>query len=160
VKFKLTAEKYFNRRGSFKIGILGEGVFSTQTLFNNYTSSILQASAFQPTPDSKTLFLKDYRTHNYIAGGIKLIQGLPRNFELRAELYIYQPYQVLIQNSQAKTEYGKPFTLQHYIGTGAIVWHTPVGPMCLSVNYYDQVKEPFTILFHFGYILFNKRALE
>ena len=29
-----------------------------------------------------------------------------------------------------------------------------------SVNYYDQDKDPFSVLFHFGYIIFNKKALD
>lgn len=160
VTLKLTAERYFNRRGTLKIGLFGEGAYSTQTLFNNYTSSILSAPAFQPTPDSKTVFLENYRTHKYLAGGIKFVVNIRKNIELRAEAYIYQPYQVLIKRADLKVDYGLPFALQHYIGTGAVVWHTPVGPMCFSVNYYDQVKDPFSILFHFGYILFNKKALE
>ena len=158
--FRIKMEKYFNRRGTLKIGLSGEGVYSTQTLFNNYTASILSAQAFQPTPDSKTVFLENYRAHKYLAGGIKLIVNVRKNIELRAEGHIFQPYQTLVKTVDLKTVYGNPFALQHYIATGALVWHTLVGPMSLSLNYYDQQKNPFSILFHFGYIIFNKRALE
>lgn len=160
VQLKFSAEKYFNRRGSFKIGLLGEAAYSTQTLFNNYTSSILSAPAFQPTPDSKTVFLPNYRAFKYLAGGIKFIVNIRKNIELRAEGYIFQPYETLIKNSEYKTDYSQPFAFQHFIGTGALVWNTPVGPMSLSLNYYDQEKNPFSILFHFGYIMFNKRPID
>lgn len=158
--FKLTGERYFNRRGTVKIGLFGEGVYSMQTLFQNYTSSILSAQAFQPTPDSRTIFNENYRTHKYIAGGLKFVINIRKTIEFRAEGYIYQPYQVLIKTADLKTEFGIPFALQHYIATAGFVWHTPVGPMSISANYYDQVKDPVSILFHFGYIIFNKRALE
>jgi NTE family protein len=160
ITLKATGERYFNRRGTLKIGLFGEAAYSTQTLFNNYTSSILSAPAFQPTPDSKTVFLENYRTHKYLAGGLKVVVNVRKNIEVRFEGYIYQPYQVLLKREDLKVDYGQPFALQHYIGSGALVWHTPVGPMSFSVNYYDQVKDPFSILFHFGYIIFNKRALE
>lgn len=160
LQLKFSAEKYFNRRGSFKIGLLGEAAYSTQTLFNNYTSSILSAPAFQPTPDSKTVFLPNYRAFKYVAGGIKFIVNIRKNIELRAEGYIFQPYETLIKNSEYKTDYSQPFAFQHFIGTGALVWNTPVGPMSLSLNYYDQEKNPFSILFHFGYIMFNKRPID
>lgn len=160
IQLKFSAEKYFNRRGSFKIGLLGEAAYSTQTLFNNYTSSILSAPAFQPTPDSKTVFLPNYRAFKYVAGGIKFIVNIRKNIELRAEGYIFQPYETLIKNSEYKTDYSQPFAFQHFIGTGALVWNTPVGPMSLSLNYYDQEKNPFSILFHFGYIMFNKRPID
>jgi NTE family protein len=76
------------------------------------------------------------------------------------EGYVFQPYQKMIKRQDLKVDYSLPFAFQHYISTAALVWHTPVGPMSASVNYYDQVKEPFSFLFHFGYIIFNKRALE
>ncbi len=157
---KVKAERFFNRRGTFKIGLFSEGVFSSQTLFHNHTSSTLSAPAFQPTPDSKTIFLENYRAYKYLAGGVKFIVNIRKNLELRSEIYVFQPIQTLIKAPNFKTTYGKTFAIQHYIGTGAIVWHTPVGPISLSINYYDQVKNPFSILFHFGYIIFNKRALE
>jgi NTE family protein len=160
VTLKIVAERYFNRRGALKIGVLGEGVYSTQTLFNNYTSSILSAPAFQPTPDSKTIFLENYRAHQYIAGGLKFVVNIRKNIEFRVEGYVFQPYQKMIKREDLKVDYSLPFAFQHYISTAALVWHTPVGPMSASVNYYDQVKEPFSFLFHFGYIIFNKRALE
>jgi NTE family protein len=157
---KLTGERYFNRRGTLKIGIFGEGAYSTQTLFNNYTSSVLAAPAFQPTPDSRTVFKENYRAHKYLAGGIKFVVNIRKTIEFRAEGYIFQPVHKLIKTADFKVEYSQPFAFQHYIVTSAIVWHTPVGPMSLSANYYDQVKDPVSILFHFGYIIFNKRALE
>ncbi len=160
VVFKLTGERYFNRKGKFKIGLFGEGVYSTQTLFQNYTSSILSAQAFQPTPDSRTIFNENYRTHKYVAGGLKFVINIRKTVEFRVEGYIYQPYQVLIKTQDLKTEFGIPFALQHYVATMGFVWHTPVGPMSISANYYDQVKDPVSILFHFGYIIFNKRALD
>lgn len=157
---KLVGERYFNRRGTLKIGVYGEGVYSTQSFFNNYTSSILASQVFQPTPDSKTVFKENYRSHSYLAGGLKFVVNIRKNIELRAEGYIFQPYQSLIKTEDLKTEYGNPFAFQHYIGTGAIVCNTILGPVSLSVNYYDQVKDPFSILFHFGYTIFNKRVLD
>ena len=154
------AERYFNRRGTLKIGIFGEGVYSTQTLFHNYTSSVLSSPAFQPTPDSKTIFLEDYRAHQYLAGGLKFVVNFRENIEFRAEGYVFQPVQTLVETADLKTDYGATFALQHYIGTAALVWSTPIGPMSLSLNYYDKEKRPFSVLFHFGYIMFNKRALE
>ncbi len=160
ITFNAKAERYFNRKGTLKIGLFGEGVYSTKTLFNNYTSSLLSAPAFQPTPDSKTIFLENYRAHQYLAGGLKFVVNFSENIEFRAEGYIFQPAQAFIKTADLKTDYSATFAVQHYIGTGAIVWSTPIGPMSLSLNYYDQEKKPFSVLFHFGYIMFNKRALE
>jgi len=157
---KITGERYFNRRGSFKIGVFGEGAYSTQTIFNNYTSSVLAVNAFQPTPDSRTVFKENYRAHKYLAGGLKFIVNIRKNIELRAEGFVFQPYEKMIKTSEGKVNYSLPFAFQYYIATAGAVWHTPVGPISISANYYNQVKDPVSVLFHFGYILFNKKALE
>ncbi|MGB3948987.1 MAG: patatin-like phospholipase family protein [Bacteroidia bacterium] len=157
---KLKAERYFNRKGTLKIGLLGEAVYSNQSFFNNYTATILAAPAFQPTPETKTIFLENYRAHQYAAAGIKFVVNFRKNIELRAEGYIFQPIQEIKRNTSLKPVYGDVLKKQYYVGTGAIVWSTPAGPMSLSLNYYNEEKKPFSVLFHFGYIMFNKRALE
>jgi NTE family protein len=157
---KLKAERYFNRKGTLKIGLSGEAVYSNQSFFNNYTATVLAAPAFQPTPETKTIFLENYRAHQYAAAGIKFVVNFRKNIELRAEGYIFQPINAIERNTSLKPVYGSTLFKQYYIGTGAIVWSTPAGPMSLSLNYYNEEKKPFSVLFHFGYILFNKRALE
>jgi NTE family protein len=160
IQLKITAERYFNRRGAFKIGLMGEAAYSTQTAFQNYNSSILTAPAFLPTPDSKTIFLDSYRAYQYLASGIKFIVSIRTNLELRAEGYVFQPYQSLVKTADYKVALSNPFEFRNLIGTGGIIWHTPIGPASLSVNYYSTEKNPVSILFHFGYILFNNKSLD
>jgi NTE family protein len=153
-------EQYF-KTGIFYIpGIYLEGVFSSQSLFNNYTSSVLSSPAFQPTPETKTLFQERYRAQKYFAFGLRNIFVIKKIFELRFEAYYYQPYPQIIRLDDNKPGYADPFKRQYYITTGSVVAHTPIGPASLGVNYYHNEEVPFTFLFHFGYIIFNKKALE
>ncbi len=160
LQFKISAERYFNRRGNFKIGLFGEGSYSNQTSFHNYTASILMAPAFQPTPDTKTIFLQGYRAYKYVTGGLKLILNIRTNLEFRLEGYVFQPYETLIKNIDLTTSLSKPFEFRNFIGMGAIVWNTPVGPMSLSANYYNTETNPLSFLFHFGFIIFNNSSFE
>jgi NTE family protein len=153
-------EKYFNKRSFLKPGILLEGVYSNQPKFSNYTATILSAPAFLPTPESQTLFLEKFRAFTYIAGGVRNIIAIKKSLELRIEGYIFQPYQEIQKNPDFTANIGKPFSNRFFIATSALVLNSPVGPLCLSVNYYDKEPQPFSFLFHFGYILFNKRAME
>jgi NTE family protein len=153
-------EKYFNKRSFLKPGILLEGVYSNQPKFSNYTATILSAPAFLPTPESQTLFLEKFRAFTYIAGGVRNIIAIKKSLELRIEGYIFQPYQEIQKNPDFTANIGKPFSNRFFIATSALVLNSPVGPLGLSVNYYDKEPQPFSFLFHFGYILFNKRAME
>lgn len=159
VQFKMVFDSYYKQRGTLRLGVYLEGVYSTQTLFKNYTASILSAPAFQPIPESKSIFLEAFRAHKYIAGGLKNVITI-KKMDLRFEGYVFVPYQSIVRAPDFTATYGEPFATKHYIATAAAVYYTPVGPVSLAVNYYDKRTEPFSILFHFGYTLFNKRSTD
>lgn len=161
VVLKMKFDGYLKPFKFFKVGILAEGVYSTQNLFLNYTSSVLTAPAFMPTPESRTLFLPNFRAYQYMAGGGKMIFNPIKKIDLRFEAYIFQPYQAINNNGvKFSPSLGKAFADRYYVGMAAIVYHTALGPLSLSVNYYHGELQPFTFLAHFGYTLFNRKSIE
>ena len=50
---------YRGYSSKFRMGYLGELVFSNKKLMNNYTASVLQAPAFTPTPHSTIVFKQE-----------------------------------------------------------------------------------------------------
>ena len=159
-QFRFIYDNYFNRRGRLKLGIYVEGNYSNQPFFHNYTGTILAAPAFTPTPETKTIFLEKFRAYKYGALGLKQIFTLRKNMDLRLEAYVFQPYKEIIRQEDQTAEYGPPLSARSFLGTTNLVYHTPVGPLSVSVNYYEKQEVPWSFLFHFGYILFNKRALD
>jgi NTE family protein len=159
-QLRITYDNWFKNIGIFKLGFYNELQFSNQPFMANYTASILASPAFQPTPQSKTLFMDEYRSHNYNGIGFKTVTEVLRTLEFRAEAYLYQPFQDIISKDNYKATYGAALSSRTFLATGGFVYHTPLGPASISLNYYEKREEPFSVLFHFGYILFNKRALE
>jgi len=160
LQFNAKIDYYLKTSKFFKIGILGEAVYSDQDFFRNYTSTILSSPAFMPTPESKTLFLEKFRAHKFIAGGAKLIINPIKNLDIRLEGYVFQPFQSIVKNNLNKPEYSINFLYRYLTGMAAIVYHTPIGPISTSVNYYLGEKNPVSFLFHFGYTIFNKKAID
>jgi NTE family protein len=160
LNIKLTIDKYIKPIKYFKIGVFGEGVYSSQDFFRNYQASILSAPSFNPIPESKVLFIDDYRAHQYIAGGLKAIATPINNLDVRFEGYIYQPVYSIIKGTNNKAEYSTPFLYRHFLGMGALVYHTPIGPISLGVNYYDKNDNSFSFFFHFGYTIYNKKSID
>jgi len=160
VQLKFIYDNYYKSRGTLRLGLYFEAVYSTQGFFNNYTASMLNAPAFQPTPESKTYFIPELRAHQYLAGGLKNVIQLRKNIDLRLEGYVFVPVRPIYERPDYTSFYGDPFTVYSYVGMAGIVCHTPVGPACFSVNYYSPQREPFSVLFHFGYILFNKKSTD
>jgi NTE family protein len=168
---KMAYETFYKSRGKLRLGLYFEGVFSNQSFFNNYTATILSAPAFNPIPESNTRFIPYLRANNYLAAGLKNVIRILPNFDMRMEAYLMLPYQTIVSNPQKAAGYSTPFLRQFLIGSGVFVYHTPIGPLSVSLNYLDkEVKENqsgqleakgvYSLLFSFGYILFNKRALD
>lgn len=157
---KLTVDKYIKPIKYFKIGVYAEGVYSSQDFFRNYSASILSAPAFNPIPESQTLFIDDYRAHQYMAGGLKAIATPYKNFDIRFEGYLYQPVYSIIKSTNNKADYSSLFLYRHFLGMGALIYHSPIGPLSIGVNYYDKNDNSFSFFFHFGYTIYNKKSLD
>lgn len=158
---KVTLDKYFLPRGIFKFGFLAEGVFSTMPAFQNYTASVIRAPAFQPTPESRTYFIDRFRAPKYAAGGVRAIIAVARNkFDLRLEAYVFQPYEPFNRATDNTAELSAAFTERHYIGSGSLIYQSPLGPLWFNLSYFDGLSRPWAWSVNFGYILFNQKDQE
>lgn len=157
---KALLDKYFPKLKFYTFGLYAEAVYTNKPLFNNYTSSILTAPAFQPTPESRVLFLPNYRANFYAALGIKNIFNIYKKIHFRLEGYIFQPYQKILNGEMHKAMYGKEFNDRYYMATAAFVYQSPICPISLSVSYYPGSDKEISVMFNIGYILFNNKALN
>lgn len=161
IQVKVTYDNYFQRIGPWKIGFYAQGLFSTQPLFRTYTSSLLYAPSFQPIPECQTLFLPSYRAPIFAAVGLKNIMELYKNIEFRLEGYLFQPYQNIDVAADGITPVYGPFPgIYNILISSAMVYHSPLGPLSLGLNYFDHADTPFSFSFNFGYTLFNRRAIR
>lgn len=160
LQLKLTFDSYIKTFNWFKLGVFVEGVYSTQGFFSNYKSTILSAPAFNPTPESQTFFIDAYRAHKYLAGGLKFITNPTKNLDIRIEAYLFQPIQAIREDQNGKAYYGQTLQHSYFSGLAALVYNSPIGPISLGLNYYDQTVNNFSPFFHVGYIIFNKKSID
>jgi NTE family protein len=157
---KLVYDNYYKRRGHIKLGFYTENVISNQPFFANYTSTVLTAPSFEPLQEIKTLFLPNFHAHSYFGGGLRNVVMIRQNLDLRLEGYVFQPVNVILSDPELKAYYGARWEKRYFIASGGAVYHSPIGPVGMFVNYYDDRKSPFSFLFHIGFIIFNKGALD
>jgi NTE family protein len=165
-QLKATYDSYYKRRGKIRLGVFGEAVVSNQKFFSNYTASILSSPTFTPIPESRTRFIPKFRAHSYVAFGLKNVWNIFTALDLRMEGYVFQPLREIQAGENNRPEYSQFLNKRYFIASGALVYHSPVGPLSLSLNYYDtELKRGrdegvYSFLLTFGYILFNRRALD
>lgn len=159
-QLKLSYENFFFSVGKLTFGLLGEAVLSNPKFFHNFTASMLLAPAFIPVPEMKTLVLPRFHTSNYAGIGLRGLLTIVRNVDFRLEGYIMQPFQEIESTTSLAAIYGQELVSRHFIGTTALVYQSPLGPIALSMSYYDHKENPYSLLFSLGYFIFNKRSLD
>lgn len=157
---KLTQENYFLHLNKYTLGYIVEGVISNQPLFNNYYATLLVSPAFYPLQDSRSLFLDKFRATTYAAGGIKNIYNFKKNLDFRLEGYLFLPHKEFELNNFQDVDYAKAISKIRYAATAGLVYHTPVGPVSLSYNLYNDAIKRNGVLLHIGYLIYNKRSIE
>lgn len=157
---KISDENYFLQKRKYALGYIAEAVFSNQPLFSNYYSTLLAAPAFYPLQDSRSLFLQNFRASSYLAGGLKNVYALRRHLDIRAEGYLFLPYEKFEKVGFQGVDHASAFKNWQYAATVGLVYHTPVGPISFSYNIYDDPIKRNGVLLHLGYLIYNKRSIE
>jgi NTE family protein len=159
ILFRGITEKYFPINRKLTAGNRIEAVFSNKKPFNNYTSTLLGAPGFYPTPHSKTLFIENFHANNYLAGGIKGIIHLNSQIHFRMEGYGFLPFREMIKTTDLKAVRSDQLINNIYFqAMAALVHDTGLGPVSLVLNYYDKTNTKWYLTLNFGYVLFNKRG--
>lgn len=158
-KVKFSAEQYFNA-GWFKPGYLAEAVFSNQSFFSNYSGTIINTPAYLPFQDSRTLLLQHFRSFNYVALGLRNVFTIRKRIDLRLEAHLFKPFDIITKGPDQEARISKDVRQVFFAGSVSFVHHSPIGPISLSGNYYDDNENPFGVLLHIGFLLFNKHPLE
>lgn len=166
---KLFTEQYFGLNKADTVGArthawgyMTELVASTQGLFSTYRSTLTMSSAFLPLPDSRTIFLDNYRGTAYAAAGLRYVKALIGSLEWRTEGYAHlfvRPWDRRPDNpllAQRTNFVSRPYLT---LMTG-LQYQTPVGPAALQFIHYDEKDHQFGVFAHIGYVLFRERALD
>jgi NTE family protein len=158
-RLKASAEQYLGS-GWYRPGYIAEVVISNQPFFQNYFGSIINAPAFFPLQDSRTLILQNLRAYKYVAGGVRNVFRIRNKLEFRLEAYAFKPIDQIVQSDEQLATIAKSSSEVFFAGTAGLVFHSLIGPLSLSVNYYDDDENEVGVLLHVGFLLFNKHSLE
>ena len=132
----------------FSVSYNIEAVYTTHPNFGNPYATILSSPRYTPLPHSQMLYMPEFAANRYAALGVMPTFKLMPSFYLRAGAFamLRDPMQ------------GNDFV--HYIGDLSFVYHTPIGPVSLSVTKYNfENRNNCYVMFNFGYPIFGSRGL-
>ncbi|KAF5072385.1 Patatin-like phospholipase [anaerobic digester metagenome] len=157
IQMNVSYENFYYSRRWLHLGLYLQGFFSSQNYFSNYTSSILAAKPFQPFQEALTRFMPQFRANRFLAAGTKHVMELRKNIDFRTEVYVFLPLRAIEQDYYTRRAVRADMIYAYATGTAALVYHSPIGPLSLNLNYYYGEDNPVSFFFKFGYLIFNDR---
>ena len=85
---------------------------------------------------------------------------LRNKLDFRLEAYLFKPLEAIVKGQNQEGILDDSFDKIFLTGTAGLVFHSTVGPISLSMNYYDDPENQLGVLLHVGFLLFNKTSME
>lgn len=160
INMRLDVQSFVIDQPFFHLGVHGQAVSNSQTLLANYTASLLSMTEFSLVPDAKTYFLPEYRSPLFASAGVNTIFSIKKLVDLRVDMYYYQPFTQLIEYTDGSL--GLENNLDNYalMASASAIFHSIIGPVRFTTNYFPMQETPFAFQFSMGYVLFNERAIR
>ena len=150
---RFTREQYFRIAKWFSLGYLVDGVITTHPSFSNEYATNISSPAFQPTPHSRRVYLKDFRSKSFIGGGIIPTFEFGPRFYLKNSVYAFLPEDANKSTADVRKRL-------RYIFNSSLVYQTHIGPISLTLSKYDATtSHNWFLTFNFGFMLFNGSGL-
>lgn len=141
---------YFNLHKNFKLGGLVNAIGTVANLYQDYTSTMIHAPAFAPTPSTKNYFNTGFRSPNYVAAGLIPIWMPFNRAQLRGDFYAFSPIKYVAANKDGMAYYDGWFKHPQFIGEVAAVYNFPFASFSLYVNYLSHPKGNWNFGINFG----------
>ena len=132
----------------FSVSYNIEAVYTSHPDFGTPYATILTSPRYAPLPHAQMLYMPEYAANRYAALGVIPTFKVMPNFYVRTGVY------AMLRDPLRVDDY------LHYMGDFSLVYHTPIGPVSLSLIKYDfDSKNNGYLMFNFGYPIFGSRGL-
>lgn len=156
-------EQYFNR-DPWTLGLSAEAVYSNIPAFTSSIGTGLNLPSFRPLIDSYSRLINQLNSQKYIALGITGIYNFSAKLDIRAMYYpivrrgFINPPENLNEGDLI-FEFNTKEWAYNQVFSVAPIYHSPVGPISLSLNYYDSPNLGWQVLLNAGFLLYNPKLL-
>ena len=167
LQFHTRYNQYFKLAPKYSLGVSAEGLYTlgfNDIMFSNYLATLLHAYNFAPIVELSQNFIQEYRSFEFLSLGLQNIFHINKRLHLRVECYIYQPIREICRDTDNKAYLGPYFDKRYLLASAGVVYHTPIGPISLMMNYRqqgrDEKQQIFSVVGTVGFTLYNKRVTD
>lgn len=140
-------DQYWSLTRWLTLGLNMDLVLTNQPRFSHPTATEMARPVYQPIPHANMVYMPDFHAKRYVAGGLIPTFRFTPSFMFRAGFYaMYRDKETVLRE-------------MHYIAEASLIYHSPVGPLSLSlVKYEINNWNNLYLTFNFGYAIFAPRG--
>jgi len=150
-------DRYFPISTRLTLGTYGELYYSARKLLQNYTVTLIQSPAFQPTPSSRTVFNEAFHASQFIAIGLKPVYNLTDQIHVRGEAYLFMPYKSFLRANDNTAYYSAPFHSMQFMAETSLVYNFKLASAGMFVS---NSAGRWNVGMNIGILLFNPKFIE
>ncbi len=158
---RLRWDKYFDIPGCrwFSLGLNFDAVLTDQPRFSTPQATLMALPAYEPTAQSRMIFMPDFSARRFVAGGVMPTFDLLPDFFFRTGFYVmHRDKRDFVWREAARNVSGAD-TRTHYAVEASFVYHTSIGPVSLALTKYELKNwHNMYLTFNFGYAIFAPRG--
>ena len=158
---RLRWDKYFDIPGCrwFSLGLNFDAVLTDQPRFSTPQATLMALPAYEPTAQSRMIFMPDFSARRFVAGGVMPTFDLLPDFFFRTGFYVmHRDKRDFVWREAARNVSGAD-TRTHYAVEASFVYHTSIGPVSLALTKYELKNwNNMYLTFNFGYAIFAPRG--
>ena len=140
-------DQYWPLASWVTLGLNVDAVATNLPDFTNERASNMALPCYQPIPHANMVYMADFHAKRYVAGGLMPTFRFTPSFLFRAGFYA-------MYRDQEDSKTGL-----HYISEASLIYHTPLGPVSLSLTKYELDSwDNMYLMFNFGYAIFAPRG--
>lgn len=126
-------------------------VYTNRPSFITENATNFTSPSFTPTPHSKIVYLRQFRSTSFIAAGVMPSFDFTSKLYLKTSVYGFMPFDNERLDNDTKRV--------RYIFDASLIYQTIIGPVSISLSKYDTDKDNLFLTFNFGIAIFNKKGL-
>lgn len=143
-------KQFFGINRKFRIGGVVNTLGTLRRLQSTYTTSLVHAAEFAPTPSTQNYYNEAFRSDNYVAVGVIPMWTPFRRAQLRGDFYLYSKTRALKDMGSQTAKYGDWFHRFDFIGEIAAVYNFQFASLSLYCNYLSFPARNWNFGINFG----------
>lgn len=143
-------QHYFPWKHNITFGAFGNLLATAGKLKGDYTSVLVSAPDFAPTPSTRSLFNPGFRSYDYAAAGFMPTWQPVANLQFRGDFFLYLPIRNLRSDTEGNPCYDGWLKKAEFIGELAAVYNFNFASLAVYGNYMSYPARNWSFGLSFG----------